>query len=524
MGASTVDKAPPDTGEKQRSTGSYDSIIKQIMATDPSHDPSIVARQKKQEAAVDEAMGGVESLKTSLDELGKSYDAQIEKLNADKPPQANVRSGMEAFNQSAAIFGALAGLLTRRPLTAGLKAATAAIQSARQGDWENYKIQYENWQVNHEHAMEVAKLQNDKLKAIIESEKLSVDQKLNYARALGELTNDQVLVQNASMNNLKTVFELKDARDRTQHQYELDAGAIAQAHLTAQAMEQLQGTDEWKAANPLQRLQMLQGMTKPLTSLSQLEAKAVNDRVAAGEPLEQAIQAVKAGGPQDSLVDAIGQYRSAPLSAWAMARPEGRSVMDAVFKKYPDYDSRKYFASNREMANFYGGQLGNAVRFVNVAIQHLDVVEHLADALQNNDVQLLNRARNEWRTQFGSDLPTNLETVAQIVGQEVVKAVVTGGGTGRERDETQGNWNVIKSPDQLKGATVSTRALLSGQLAGLRNQYETGLGLGDFDRWLLPETQRQLEQSSFTMPGGTVVPGPGATGKAAPNDPLGLFR
>lgn len=501
----------PDTGEKQRSTGTYDSIISQIMASDPSKDPDIIARRKKQEAAIDETMSGVESLKTSLDDLGKNYDAQIEKLNADKPPQANVRSGMEAMGQSAAIFGALAGLLTRRPLIAGMKAATAAIGAARESDWENYKIQYQNWQTNHEHAMEIAKLQNDKLKSIIESEKLSVDQKLNYARALGELTGDQVLLQNAHINNLKTLFELKDAREKTQHQYALDAGAIAQANLTAQAMQQLQQTDEWKAANPLQKLQMLQGMTKPLTSLTQLEAKAVNDRVAAGEPLEQAIQAVKAGGPQDSLVDAIGQYRSAPLSAWAMARPEGRSVMDAVFKKYPDYDSRRYFASNREMAQFYGGQLGNAVRFVNVAIQHLDVVEHLADALQNNDVQLLNRARNEWRTQFGSDLPTNLETVAQIVGQEVVKAVVTGGGTGRERDETQNNWNVIKSADQLKGATIGTRALLAGQLSGLRNQYETGLGLKDFDQWLLPETQRQLGQPNFSFPGGTTIPGPTAT-------------
>lgn len=182
----------------------------------------------------------------------------------------------------------------------------------------------------------------------------------------------------------------------------------------------------------------------------------------------------------------------APLSGFALGRPMGQAVMARVMQLNPEYSAKDFGTGQKAEKDFATGKQGQQVKSFNVALSHLDTLGQLADGLQNNDIQLVNRVGNYFATQTGAPAPTNFNAAKTVVGNEIVKAIVGSGGGVGDRDKAEQAINAAQSPAQLKGVIDTYKQLMGGQLEGLRQQYEVSTKRKDFDRMLSPEAKATI--------------------------------
>jgi len=205
-------------------------------------------------------------------------------------------------------------------------------------------------------------------------------------------------------------------------------------------------------------------------------------------------------------VKAIADYRQ---PAPASRSKQSMALMAAVNQYKPDYDATQYGAKNKARLDFTTGKNGNTVRSLNVAVQHLDQLAQLSDAMANGNVQAVNRIGNWFASQTGNPAPSNFNAARQLVGDEIVKAIVGAGGGVADREEAAHNISAASSPAQLAGVIKTYQGLLAGQLVGLRQQYKKSTGLDDFEDFLAPETRAKLEGHGMVQQPATVGGGNG---------------
>ena len=166
-----------------------------------------------------------------------------------------------------------------------------------------------------------------------------------------------------------------------------------------------------------------------------------------------------------------------------------RGEMQALWNQYNSgADATKFTTSQRVENAFAVGKQGDTVRSFNVAVEHLDTLNHLIGALKNSDMLTFNKLANEIAKQTGQAAPTNFESARQIVTNEVTKATVGAQNALGDRQEIARTINVASSPEQLQGAIKNYQELMAGQLKGLGTQYYAGGGRKDFSRFLTPRT------------------------------------
>ena len=194
---------------------------------------------------------------------------------------------------------------------------------------------------------------------------------------------------------------------------------------------------------------------------------------------------------------ASGQIK--PLSGFAMRSPYGQSVMSRVKELNPDYRAGDVESSIKATKDFATGKNGNTVRSLNVAVSHLDTLGELSDALNNNDINLFNKLGNAYAQQTGNPIPTSFNAAKKIVADEIVKGIVGSGGGVSDREEAANTINAANSPAQLKGVIDTYKQLLGGQLSGLKQQYETTTGKKDFNKFISPNTQKNIGDHSQSV-------------------------
>lgn len=144
--------------------------------------------------------------------------------------------------------------------------------------------------------------------------------------------------------------------------------------------------------------------------------------------------------------------------------------------------------------DFASGIEARQVKSFNTAIDHLDTLDKLADALANKDMRLFNLASNRFAKETGAPAPGNFETAVAIVGGEVAKALTGSNMALEDRKKIREQIQSSASPAQLKGVMATLKQLLGGQLNSLNTQYEAGAGRQDFDKWLSPASKRELQK------------------------------
>lgn len=156
---------------------------------------------------------------------------------------------------------------------------------------------------------------------------------------------------------------------------------------------------------------------------------------------------------------------------------------------------QKFAAAQKAQKDFATGKQGDVVTSFNVAINHLDLLRNLAQAMGNGDIRTANSLWNSVRTEFGSDLPTNVDAAKHIVSAEIAKAVTGSGGALADREDLQKPIDTANSWQQISGVIDKTYLpLMAGQLEGKRRQYQFSTHQNDFDQMLSPRTQQYLQQ------------------------------
>lgn len=157
-------------------------------------------------------------------------------------------------------------------------------------------------------------------------------------------------------------------------------------------------------------------------------------------------------------------------------------------------------ASQGVVKDFTSGQTSKTLNGLNTAIGHMDQLDQAATALNNGNIQALNKMSNFFGTQFGSSNVTNFNVIKNFAAGEVAKAVLPGGGGEREREEIADAIKNSNSPQQLHDAISTWRNLLSSKTEALRNQWDVGTNgtQGSFDKFLLPDTKKALGIQSAT--------------------------
>lgn len=161
---------------------------------------------------------------------------------------------------------------------------------------------------------------------------------------------------------------------------------------------------------------------------------------------------------------------------------------------------------------FAKGKGGNTIRSFNVAINHLETLGRLADALQNNDLVAFNKIGNFFAKQVGKSAPASFEAAKKVVGDEIVKAIVGGTNALGDREEIAATINAASSPQQLRDVIRTFQELMVGQLKGLEQQYQFGSKKNDFDMKLSPAA-RKLYRGSAVQ--GSPAPSSTGTRKSA---------
>jgi len=183
----------------------------------------------------------------------------------------------------------------------------------------------------------------------------------------------------------------------------------------------------------------------------------------------------------EDVAQQIANYQIRP-SSLNRGQAFNQLVMSRVQELNPTYSTGRYEAANRTETAFATGQQGNQVRSASVALDHLQQLKELTNGLENTNVPMWNRVKNEYATATGEVGPSNFDAAKRIVADEVMKTIVAGGGGQHEREALQHDLNNAKTPKQLAGVIDQWSGLMAAQLKGLKTQYTAaGLPGANFD-------------------------------------------
>ncbi len=208
-------------------------------------------------------------------------------------------------------------------------------------------------------------------------------------------------------------------------------------------------------------------------------------------------------------VRAIGEGRMTfqDLGVRGKARERMASL---VSQAYPGYDSGDVRVNRAIEQDFAKGKPAQSLQSINAVTEHLGTYRKLAKALDNGDIQMYNKYKTEFERATGKTLPNDLKAAAPIIGSEIVKAIVPGGGGVEERRQAQEQWNTALSNKQIESQIDNVFVpLMQGQVTGLRQRYESS-GKKDFNsRFLTPEARKSLkigeeEKTSAAKAGGAL--------------------
>ena len=161
-----------------------------------------------------------------------------------------------------------------------------------------------------------------------------------------------------------------------------------------------------------------------------------------------------------------------------------------------DYNEQNYagVSAGYTLTLWPGRRLG---RFDRSILQRIILIRFVMRRLRLKmaNIPLLNALVIIAREATGSPITTNFDSIKQAVSSEIAKVV--GGQTAlQDRDEMSNRARNADSPEQLYGIFDQFTKLMGGQMRSLRQQYETGTYRKDFDRYLLPATQKAIASVS----------------------------
>lgn len=404
-----------------------------------------------------------------------------------KAPERQASNPIEAFGSAAMVLSVLGSTLTRQHLTAALNGATGVIGAYKQHDAEAADQKFQEWKVNtdnalklHQYAMDTYKTSLDKLR----DDRTGATAELNAKfKAFGD-DNAAAVLQEQGAEGLSKLFlerdrqaadigmraqELGDKHKQVQQLFDLQAdlkrgrelaasGDPAGAEVVRKAQ---QGIQDWATTQPGGIRAAVPN--SPLARYIQMRA---DEKRARGEEYTA----------DDEKTD-VGNYNKDTAKPGAAPRSAGAAAVQKYIADNPGasaVDIQKFAAKGSAMSaaqrSLDAGPLGNQLRSLGVATDHLNTLRDLNDAFNGGDVKALSAAKAAWEREFGTPAPANMDVATQFVAPELIKAIEGSPGGVSERDELAKAFQSSKGHANVAGAIDTAFALMGGQLNGLRQQ------------------------------------------------------
>jgi hypothetical protein len=333
----------------------------------------------------------------------------------------------------------------------------------KEGNLEAYTQATKEWEEATKKTIENNNLELEKYRMVIEDKKLNIDQMSAALNVVSTETGNKVLFDQTMAKNFTGYLNTYDKMISSQERLKL-------------ALDKSQGLDE-KSQAPL-RAGVEEAIKNPdivnkWDSAMYLRIKGYADTIGVKIP--------------DQVSPKGSQPRSAPAMALQQFIEEKRKAgSEPTSQEIADFNAHQQ-GQLRATRDFATGKQGQQINSLNVGISHLETLRSLGDALKNGSVKRFNEIAQKWAEETGNPAPTNFDTAKDIVGAEVMKAIVVGGGGVTERNAIRDQFARAGSPAAIGGAIDTAEKLLAGQFVGLKRQYEQTTGQTDFDSRMTDE-------------------------------------
>jgi hypothetical protein len=462
-------------------------------------------------------------------------------------PKTQAYNPIKAWGSPAMILALVASAFTRRPMVAALNSASKVITAMKQNDAAGQQQAFKEWQANTANALQNFKYEMDQHNSVLTATEDNSKEQIAMLNAqfgaFGKNGGAYAAWQQGGAAGLRQFF-VKTAKTAS--------NLAAQSGKLVVAQIEDANWQNWLAQNPKptdpaqvpawqqQALVASKGIfsgsaaafgggdnlpTLPTTSagapIPGMAPSAQSPAASGTKPLPVSSASSKpisgtTGGatPEASQLNLplikktdptlynlglmMANYDVSPPSSYAETggKPaQALAIAQAIAASRGQvYDATLFEQKQRARVAFAEGKEGNAVRSFNVMVYHLNTLQHLANALNNGNIQTFNRIANQFSVETGQPQVTDFNAAKQAVADEVQKAII-GGATGvGDRAQAAANINAASSPAQLSHIIQTYQQLAAGQLIGYHQQYLGAVGVDDFNqRYLLPQTLQVLQ-------------------------------
>lgn len=183
----------------------------------------------------------------------------------------------------------------------------------------------------------------------------------------------------------------------------------------------------------------------------------------------------KAGNDEvKSLAQLVATY-DADINS--IPRQDRTQVFAEASKLNPKFSQANYTANKKLKENYTSGKYSQNIVSFNTAIGHLGDMVTAAEALKNNDIQLLNLLANEYGRQTGESAPDSYEAVRDAVANEMATALKGSSGTDIGLQNILKTMNSKQSPEQAISVARQFVNLLDSRLKALNANYKKQTGV-----------------------------------------------
>lgn len=507
--------------------------IGQIKSLDAQKQKDLAPKYAAVAKAADDAQVGIEQAAKGVEPIGDRL-----KPWTQQPPQEDPVAN---FGSIGAVFATLASAFTHQPMVNAMNAQASALNAIKANDLKAYDDSFKAWQENTKLALDRHQAQTEDFNTAMAMFKSKPELAQAALKAYSAKYDDAIGAHLTEMGAYDKLAERQQSLDNSARQLlgmypdllekGTQAGLIMKGQQIAQmppgpekqaaAAQYQQDLDAYHTAttigtaqkfSPPQEVSVKGPDGKLTTTLAQQDTANGTWVTADGrQPINGTVTAKATSGSGAPASVALRKYldenpdaNSDQINQFVQRSRATRSPATAAIQKYlqdnPNASAEDIEKENARIGSmataakaFATGKQGQAVNSFNVGIAHLTTMQDLADALGNGNIQLFNKLGNELATETGNPAPTNFDTAKAIVGDEIIKAIIGGGGALADRENAQNQISAAKSPQQLAGVIKTYKDLMAGQLNGLKLQYKQTTGLDDFEDRLTPETRKQLE-------------------------------
>lgn len=421
------------------------------------------------QSARDKMLANAEQFEGKYEDFAKQDAAAAKNIPAlpklekvGPPPQNDIKGDAMLWLGFATALGGIAGAMTKRSSMNALAAFSGALDGLQQGNQQKFDNNFKTWEAQARATQENNKVEMDGYRNILERQDLDQKQRA------------QQLETWATMNRNKFMIEVARASQND-------------PSLFTAALDSI-GSHAEKGSDALSRL--IEARTRAQEARETAAIRAQGVRTMTDQEVNAAAQTYFLTG---RLTPGIARADKAAVIGAADTIREERGMT-------PEQMTERWATRVDTLKKFAGGNLGNTTRSLSVAIDHMDALLQVADVMNNQGPQGVNRIWNRVASFLGSEPPSTFDGARFIVAREINKALTsTGSGTGDERSQLDDMLSGAKTLGQLQDAVGFAQNLLAGQARGLQRQYEQATGATDFADKLSPRA-RQLLEGDITYP------------------------